>query len=47
MCNLHRMTKAPAEVARWFGGQVGSIGKVGTEVYARQKFDAGVVIQVD
>ena len=33
MCNLYRMTKAPAEVARWFDGQVGSIGNVGTEVY--------------
>jgi hypothetical protein len=26
MCNLYRMTKAPAEVAQWFGAKVGEVG---------------------
>lgn len=34
MCNLYRMTKATAEVARLFGGTVGSVGNAGLgEVY--------------
>lgn len=33
MCNLYRMTKAPAEVVRWFDSEVGSVGNAGGEVY--------------
>lgn len=33
MCNLYRMTKAHAEVARWFGASLGNLGNVGAEVY--------------
>jgi len=33
MCNLYRMTKAHAEVARLFNASFGSVGNVGEEVY--------------
>lgn len=33
MCNLYRMTKAHAEVARLFNASVGSTGNAGEEVY--------------
>lgn len=33
MCNLYRMTKAHAEVARLFNASLGSVGNVGEEVY--------------
>ena len=33
MCNLYRMTKAHAEIARLFNASLGSVGNVGEEVY--------------
>jgi putative SOS response-associated peptidase YedK len=33
MCNLYRMTKGHAEVARLFNASLGSVGNVGEEVY--------------
>src|SRR5690349_12768805 len=33
MCNLYRITKAHAEVARLFGASLGSIGNAPEEVY--------------
>ena len=31
MCNLYRLAKAPAEVARLFGASLGQIGNAGSE----------------
>jgi putative SOS response-associated peptidase YedK len=33
VCNLYRMTKAPDEVARWFGARLGQLGNAGDEIY--------------
>lgn len=33
MCNLYRMTKAHAEVARLFSASLGSVGNVGEEIF--------------